>query len=296
MPTYPIDVVYAYVRLGLDPGAAPGVINAVLANAKSYRFFTRDRIGALQRIVDFLAARATLGGEETPFTDIRKEYHRKAMALHPDRNPDDTTAEERLKNLNATFEIVDAVYREARDYFRKSAQERREIEQVSREARTREAPDTPQPVEKEAPARDQAKADATAHAQDRGNQGRREKPQQRPTAGGQGTRYMAGSVPRHLRAERLGYLRLDSIIGCWFVKSQGGGNYIFDVIMLPEKEFMRAKSYLGSPDMANPVLALGRFSPPYVIQDVKEIVVPDSDPDPRGTARTYFAGLYNLVA
>lgn len=55
-------------------------------------------------------------------TDIKKAYHKLVMKYHPDRNPDDKTAEEKFKEVNNAFEILkDPQKRAAFDRFGNAA-------------------------------------------------------------------------------------------------------------------------------------------------------------------------------
>jgi hypothetical protein len=108
-------------------------------------------------------------------------------------------------------------------------------------------------------------------------------------------KYMAASVPRFLRVARLSYLPLQSVIGCWYIERRNDVHYIFDIIMLPADQFMRAKSYLGVPDAAAPTLSRS-IATSYVLKDTKEIIVPDNEVKPEIYARDYFLTLFKQGA
>jgi hypothetical protein len=107
-------------------------------------------------------------------------------------------------------------------------------------------------------------------------------------------KYYAASVPRTMRAARLGHLRTDAVLGCWFFKSAGGSNQVFDVIMLPEAEFARAKNQLIAPAMGSVLQQQGQPTAPYILKDIKEIDVPEGDPNPAQTAAAHFRKAFNL--
>jgi len=107
------------------------------------------------------------------------------------------------------------------------------------------------------------------------------------------TTYYAASVPRSVRTARLAHLRGDAIIGMWFVPS-GAGNQVFDVIMLPEAEFLRVKNQLATPAMGA-TLQQGQGAAPYVPKDVKNFTVPENDPTPAATAAAYFRKEFKVV-
>ena len=50
--------------------------------------------------------------------EVKKAYRRLAMKFHPDRNPDDPSAEEKFKEATEAYEVLtDAEKREAYDRF-----------------------------------------------------------------------------------------------------------------------------------------------------------------------------------
>jgi hypothetical protein len=171
--------------------------------------------------------------------------------------------------------VVESIHREAKDYFRQSEDMRREIESETRETTERERPEDA-PVE----AAFHQVHDKKAHAAD--------------SSKGPATRYMAASIPRYIRTARLGYLRLDCIIGSWFIEAENDLNYVFDVIMLPEREFVRARLYLGVPDTGSLNLERGRFMPAYVPKDVKTVIIPSGEPDAAAYAKKYFVKEFGL--
>lgn len=44
--------------------------------------------------------------KEASSEEIKNAYRRLAMALHPDRNPDDRDCEERLKEINEAYQVL----------------------------------------------------------------------------------------------------------------------------------------------------------------------------------------------
>ena len=45
-------------------------------------------------------------GRDVSDSDLKKAYRRIAMKLHPDRNPDDASAEEKFKEANEAYEVL----------------------------------------------------------------------------------------------------------------------------------------------------------------------------------------------
>lgn len=262
MTVYPIDVAYAYSQLGIDPGSSLERIGEVLANAAG----PKARIQHVRRFAEFFFARALLGSFETSFADIRKAYHRKAMDLHPDRNRGDKETEEQLKAINAAYARVEEINREAKAYYKQPEPVCHDIEQQARQATESEKPQQP------------------------------DKPKEKKTAprSSSARKYMAASIPRSIRTARLGYLPVQTIIGHRTIKKEKDINFIFDIVMLPEIQFVRAKSYLSAPDIINAQLQYGKFTPAYTPQDVKTVTVPPGEPDPEAYARNYFMKEFGL--
>jgi hypothetical protein len=269
------DISYAYAQLGLAPGATLSEIREVLIHARAYRFFTKERVEHVRRFVDFFAARETLGGFEYSYIEIKKLYHLKAMELHPDRNKGNKASEDQLKTINAAYNIIENIHRQSKNYFKQNERQRLDLERHFREETERERPprrrQTPEPPLP--PTEDPAAA--------------------RPRQAGS-KKYMAASIPRSIRTTRLPYLPLNTIIGCTFTKKENDINYVFDIIMLPEDQFIRAKSYLGSPAIMSADLQYGKFSPPYIPRDTKEVIIPPDELDPEKYARNYFKKAFKI--
>ena len=108
-------------------------------------------------------------------------------------------------------------------------------------------------------------------------------------------KYAAASIPRALRQQRLGHIPLNCVIGSHATQSGNGAQLVFDVLMLPVREFQRIKTTLGMQYIINPVLQLGpAFTPSYNLSDVRQVEVPPAEPNPEAYARRYFQQLFNL--
>lgn len=275
-----IEISYAYALLGLRPGDDPARAQAVAADAEAYQFVTSQRRQMVRRLADFLELRSLLGAPTDSFVKLRKNYHRHAMELHPDRNSTNKTAEEQLKILNAAYEAVEAMRREAAVYYRTSPDERRMIEaaalqDAAYEARARR--ETQPERERERP--------RTAP-----------KAQPRPAhAATPGLRFFAASVPRYIRNSRLFYLPRAAIIGSRLVQNKSGG-LVYDIIMLPESEFIRAKLLLSLVNaQSNSVdLTMSKITPAYNPVDAKNVTIPPQERDPYNFARDYFMREFKL--
>ncbi len=275
MTDYSIDVIYAYAQLGIDAGSSMQEIETVLTHASAYRFSTRERVDLIERLLEFFNSRNSFGSLEDSFEEVRKAYHRKAMAFHPDRHRGNKHAEEELKVINAAYAAVDEIHREARDYFRQSETSRSEAEQEARQTVDRETPDYIKSAHKK----------KTTSAEPPPKPADTAEPPRAMPAGAR--KYMAASVPRFVRNARLSHLPAKCIIGCWYIGRENDINVVYDIIMLPEIEFVRARGHLGTPDSAMPSLTRGKFTPPYIPQDIKQVIVPLDQPNPEHYARNY---------
>ncbi|MDR3425137.1 MAG: DnaJ domain-containing protein [Alphaproteobacteria bacterium] len=284
MAQYSIDLAYAYAQLGLAEGASLDEIREVLALAVAYRFSTAERVEHIRQLVEFFLARAQLGGLDASFAEIKKAYRQKAMALHPDRNWGDAASGEQLKGINAAYALVDAVHRQAKAYYRQNEDARRDSELQARKA-----------TQRERPAGKEKKYTQAASQTTRPAEAERAKEKTKSRSRSASSKiYMAASIPRSIRAARLGYLPLQAIIGCRFIKKENDLNLVFDIVMLPEDQFLRAKFYLSVPDMMGADLHSGRFMPPYILRDIKEIIVPADEADPEKYAKAYFKKEFRL--
>ncbi len=264
------DITYAYLQLGIKAGATLAEIQAVLARAEAYRFSTKARVDHVRRFVEFFAAREKLGGINIPFADIRKAYRRKAMELHPDRNAGDKQSEDVLKDINNNYGLVEKIHQQAKIFYKKSAEEQTEMAQQARETTALERGGQPKPEPRVEPAK----------------RGRAYRSTFTSPVGGK--KYMAASVPRSIRTARLSYLPPHVIIGHGSVKRENDITYIYDYFMLPEDQFLRAKGYLSAPEIINPILQYGKFNPPYILKNTKEVFVPEGVRDAEAYARDYF--------
>ncbi len=279
-----IDISFVYALLGLRPGDDPARAQEIVINAEAYRYATVARQQLLRRMAAFLEQRAILGKPEDSFAKLRRAYYRRAMALHPDRNVSDKRTEDELKSINAAYEAVEAMRREAEEYFNKSPEDRRIIEtaalqDAARETRARRQ-DTP-------PEEDFNYEDPAPPLQPRADRARRAAPR--------GLRYCAASVPRYIRNARLFYLGIKSVIGSKLVKNNSGG-LVYDIIMLPEQEFMRAKLLLSLPvgQTSSIDLSPSKMTPAYSPMDAKCVTIPPGEYDPYNYARNWFMEKFGL--
>lgn len=108
-------------------------------------------------------------------------------------------------------------------------------------------------------------------------------------------RFMAASVPRSLRQQRLGHLPFQTIIGSKHQRGADGGNLIYDIIMLPEPEFVRMKTNVGIRQVMGPALKSdASFQPGFVMQDTRTVVAPADAIDQEAFARAHFIKEFGL--
>jgi hypothetical protein len=279
MTKYSIDILYAYAQLGLEPGASQARIAEVLTHAAAYTYWTQTRIKHLKRFVNFFSARQKLGKVSDHFTKIKSAYHQRAMELHPDRNQG--KGEEAFKDLNAAFELVRDIYREAETYFQQSEEIRRDIEQEAREATRQEAPQEAAQKPKDTSWQETPRAYTYRgpHAENMGL----------------GTaKYMAASIPRYIRTSRLFYLPRQAIIGSRLMQPKAGTPLMYDIVMLPEDAFKRARLSLGMETAGSMELNMSRWTPTYIPRDTREVHVPPEERDPYRYAKNYFLGEFGL--
>lgn len=105
-------------------------------------------------------------------------------------------------------------------------------------------------------------------------------------------KYMAAPVPRYMRAARLSYLSSDCVISSWAITSQNNISLVYDVIMLPEEAFIRARSYLAVPALSGSSVQPYKTSTPYVPENVKEIIIPQEEKNPARFAKQHFMNAF----
>jgi hypothetical protein len=103
--------------------------------------------------------------------------------------------------------------------------------------------------------------------------------------------YMAAPILRSVRQAKLNYLPIGCVIG-----SHDFGNGVFsDIIMLPAKEFIRMKTYAGMSHNLTLSMTPGeKMNSGYALHDIKEVTVPESEPDPEAYAREVFLAAFKV--
>lgn len=297
MSDYPIDVHYACLQLGLDDSRQAADTAVILRRAEAYQFIGKERLKAVRRFTGYFTARQQLGALDESFSKLRKNYYKQAMTLHPDRSAGGKADEDRLKRINAAYELVEAVYREAQQYFRQSEAERAAIENAARDAYEREAGRAPNGraggAEDVTEAKDEPPKTTSAAAASKRAQSYTARPF--PIAPGE-VRFCAASVPRYIRNARLPYLGRDAVIGSRMFQTKTGQSLVYDIIMLSEQEFMRAKLYLSLTAGQNSSLELtmSKMTPAYMPMDTKQILVPAGQANPWNFARDHFVQAFGL--
>ncbi len=298
MSEFPIDVHYACLQLGLPDGGHAAQAAAVLRRAEAYRFVSKERLRIVRRLAAYFTARQQLGAPDESFSKLRKSYYKKAMVLHPDRGSAGKTDEDELKSINAAYELVESVYREAQHYFRQDEATRAQIEQAAQYDRQCEAAGKPQAgagdaeatsaKPEAAPQQPQANASSApwgTHARER----------YAPPAPGE-ARFCAASVPRYIRNARLPHLGRDAVIGSRMFQTKSGQSLVYDIIMLPEPEFMRAKLLLSLTAGQNSSyeLTMSKMTPAYMPRDTKMLLVAAGQVNPWHFARAHFLQAFGL--
>ena len=107
--------------------------------------------------------------------------------------------------------------------------------------------------------------------------------------------YVASVVPRFIRTSRLGYVPMSHVIGSRLVGDGKNATIIYDILMLPEPEFARARMHAGMQHVIAPTPHRGETMPVGVIpSDVKRVTVPDDEADPFAYAKAYFLKAYGI--
>jgi len=107
--------------------------------------------------------------------------------------------------------------------------------------------------------------------------------------------YVASAIPRFVRTTRLGYIPMRSVIGSRLVGDGKNATIIYDIIMLPEAEFARARMHAGMQHVLAPTPHIGETMPVGVLpSDVKRLRVPEGEQNPEAYARAYFVKAYAL--
>jgi len=107
--------------------------------------------------------------------------------------------------------------------------------------------------------------------------------------------YIASAIPRFIRTTRLGYIPLKYVLGSRLVGDSKNATLIYDIIMLPEPEFTRARRHAGMQHVLAPTPHIGATMPVGVLpSDIKQVTVPENEPDAEGFARAYFMKAYHF--
>lgn len=109
--------------------------------------------------------------------------------------------------------------------------------------------------------------------------------------------YIAFAIPRFIRSSRLPYIPMSHVIGSRLVGDGKNATIIYDVVMLPEPEFARARMNAGMQHIITPAPHRGEVMPVGVIPtDIKKVVVPSDEEDAFAYAKDYFIKAYHINA
>lgn len=91
---------------------------------------------------------------------------------------------------------------------------------------------------------------------------------------------------------------MDVVIGTHYTKGTLGSNLVYDVIMLPVRQFQRMRLTVGVQYVAAPTPRPGgdSFSPVFVLADTKQIIVPPDELSPKAFAKDYFLKEFGLLS
>lgn len=88
---------------------------------------------------------------------------------------------------------------------------------------------------------------------------------------------------------------MKNVIGSRLVGDGKNATIIYDIIMLPESEFPRARMHAGMQHVSTPTPHIGETMPVGVVPfDIKRVVVPDDATDPEAYAKASFIKAYHL--
>jgi len=111
---YAQSILYACKKLGIHPtdlGMDIKIMRDALRQDPGRRSLKK-----IDHLCDFLAAWQSFGAWEDSFTALKKSYRKLALHYHPDRNPGKAN-EEKLKQLNVAFDLIEEIYAEATEDF-----------------------------------------------------------------------------------------------------------------------------------------------------------------------------------
>ena len=80
-----------------------------------------------------------------------------------------------------------------------------------------------------------------------------------------------------------------------FLKGNGGVNLYYDVVMLPELEFVRMKSNIGLQVSQAPKMGTAPQSV-FTLSDARYVSVPEEESNPVSYAKNHFMAVFGLTA